>query len=304
MKASLVSKLRFGPSPPLSIDKRGGSGIRKICAVFATVQPTPIENPTLVVVSQPTLDLLEISAESEDFVKIFSGAKIVKDSEPLAHCYCGFQFGVFAGQLGDGAALSLGRTELGWEVGLKGSGLTPFSRRGDGRKVLRSSIREFLGSEAMHALGVPTTRAASLIVGSSAVWRDVKYDGHAKLEKCAVISRVARTFFRFGSFEIARCPDPYSGQSGPAFDSPEIVMELMAYVRKVFFDDCTIEDFVQEVTRRTASLVAKWQTVGFCHGVLNTDNMSIIGDTIDYGPYAFMEQYKPDLVANTTDRTG
>jgi len=292
----IASKLKQIPGN-FPID-RAGPGNRKVSgAIFAEVSPTPIDNASLIAVSQPALDLLEISLEESqtpEFLQIFSGNYKIPGT--LAHCYCGFQFGIFAGQLGDGAACLLG-AHRGWEVGLKGSGLTPFSRQGDGRKVLRSSVREFLASEAMHALGLPSTRAASLVVGSSRVWRDLNYDGHPRLERCAVISRVARSFFRFGSFEIAR-------PGGPSESRPEVAIELVRHVKRQYYGDCSLEEFMKQVTVRTAELVAHWQSIGFCHGVLNTDNMSILGDTIDYGPFAFMEYYNQDLVANTSDRTG
>ena len=298
----LSSKLRFRTLPALPIDTQE-SGPRTVQAIFACAKPTPVKNPVLVCASQPALDLLEIStAETDEFLEVFSGNQIIPGSVPLAHCYCGFQFGVFAGQLGDGAAILLGTTHSGWELGLKGSGLTQFSRFADGRKVLRSSIREFLASEAMHALGIPSTRSASIIVSDDRVWRDLMYDGHAKQESCAVISRIARSFIRFGSFEIARSSDPH--RRGPCFEDPQVVMKLLDYVRTNYYDGCSTEDFVRQVTVRTAELVAQWQSIGFCHGVLNTDNMSIIGDTMDYGPYAFMEQYDSSLVANTSDRGG
>lgn len=219
-----------------------------------------------------------------------------------------------------------------WELQLKGAGPTPYSRSADGRKVLRSSLREFLASEFMAALGVPTTRAGSCITSSDTVIRDIFYDGNPIHEKCTVISRIAQSFIRFGSFEIFKTIDSMTGRRGPSVGREEIKKTLLDYVIKSYypevyslkyaneganeeFDEKTNEEanaheqkmyqeFFKQVTLRTARLVASWQCIGFCHGVLNTDNMSIIGVTIDYGPYGFLDRYDPDHICNASDDGG
>ncbi|CAH8501565.1 unnamed protein product [Heterobilharzia americana] len=278
--------------------------VRNAC--FARVTPAKVDNPRLVLFSRDVLSLLDIqndidyddehSGQVNVLVEYLSGNKLWPGSDPTAHCYCGYQFGSFAGQLGDGAAISLGEVVNSrgerWELQLKGSGLTPFSRQGDGRKVLRSSLREFLCSEAMH------------------------YLGDNIFEKASITSRVAKTFIRFGSFEISKPQDVITGRYGPSVGNKEIVSQLTNFVIQQFYphiweknvhsDDmisCYLE-FFEEVVRRTANLVALWQTVGFCHGVLNTDNMSIIGLTIDYGPFGFIDQFTWDHISNTSDPDG
>jgi uncharacterized protein YdiU (UPF0061 family) len=216
--------------------------------------------------------------------------------------------------LGDGAAIYLGEiiNSAGerWELQLKGAGITPYSREADGRKVLRSSIREFLCSEAMHHLGVPTTRSATCITSDDKVVRDMFYDGNPVLERCTVISRIAPTFIRFGSFEIFKTMDPMTGRRGPSVGRKDILITLTDYVIDTFYPNisnepnvCALEKykkFFKEVVIRTAKTVAFWQTIGFCHGVLNTDNMSIIGLTLDYGPFGFLDRYDPDHVCNSS----
>ncbi|CAM9848078.1 unnamed protein product, partial [Phaeothamnion confervicola] len=234
-----------------------------------------------------------------------------------AHCYCGHQFGSFAGQLGDGAAIYLGevvnRAGERWELQLKGAGLTPFSRTADGRKVLRSSLREFLCSEAMHYLGVPTTRAGTVVTSDSRVARDIFYDGRVTHERCSVVSRVAQTFLRFGSFEIFKPRDPgaIGGRAGPSAGNEALRRTMLDYVVRNFYPEAATraaEDgnggggkMYREVVARTAALVASWQCVGWTHGVLNTDNMSIVGLTIDYGPFGWMDAFDPDFVPNGSD---
>ncbi|XP_072452571.1 protein adenylyltransferase SelO, mitochondrial isoform X2 [Notamacropus eugenii] len=320
-------------------------------ACFSRVRPSPLREPRLVALSAPALTLLglgpppEAGPESEEeepekeeagagaprsrrrraasgpeaeLELYFSGNALLPGSEPAAHCYCGHQFGSFAGQLGDGAAMYLGEV-LGpsgqrWELQLKGAGLTPFSRQADGRKVLRSSIREFLCSEAMFHLGIPTTRAGSCVTSESKVIRDIYYDGNPKYENCAVVLRIASTFLRFGSFEIFKPPDEHTGRKGPSVGRNDIRIQMLDYVISSFYPEIQAAfaensvqrnaAFFREVTRRTARLVADWQCVGFCHGVLNTDNMSIVGLTIDYGPFGFMDRYDPDHICNSSDTTG
>lgn len=288
---------------------------------FSPVHPTPVHNPTVVALSQPALALLgaQLGEEDEEEAAVyFSGNRLLPGSQPAAHCYCGHQFGNFAGQLGDGAAMYLGEVinPAGerWEIQLKGAGLTPYSRQADGRKVLRSSIREFLCSEAMFHLGIPSTRAASCVTSDSTVIRDIFYDGHPKKEKCTIILRVAPTFLRFGSFEIFKPTDEITGRHGPSVDRNDIRIQMLDYVITTFYPDIQEKyaeskternaAFFREITRRTARLVAEWQCVGFCHGVLNTDNMSIVGATIDYGPFGFLDRYDPEHICNGSDNMG
>uniref|UniRef100_A0A672PU16 Selenoprotein O n=1 Tax=Sinocyclocheilus grahami TaxID=75366 RepID=A0A672PU16_SINGR len=281
----------------LPLDPSTEPGVRKVRgACFSRVQPTPLKNPKFVAVSGPALALLGLDADEvlKDPLgpEYLSGSKVMPGSEPAAHCYCGHQFGQFAGQLGDGAACYLGEVKAPvhqspellhenptgrWEIQVKGAGLTPYSRQADGRKVLRSSIREFLCSEAVFALGVPTTRAGSVVASDSRVQRDVYYDGNPRMERCSVVLRIAPSFIRFGSFEIFKRADEFTGRQGPSYGHDEI---------------------------RTQILVAQWQCVGFCHGVLNTDNMSILGLTLDYGPFGFMDRFDPDFICNASDTSG
>jgi uncharacterized protein YdiU (UPF0061 family) len=277
---------------------------RVLSSIFAQVPIQPLVAPMVAVgISRPALGLLvdkgrilpemESLKNDSEFVESFSGNKGV---HAWSHCYWGTQFGNYAGQLGDGAAMLIGESETGFEINLKGSGPTPFSRGFDGRKVLRSSIREFICSEAMAGLGIPSTRAGSIIVSEkSKVIRDINYSGNPIQENCAVVSRIARTFLRFGSFES---DDPR--------DSPAI-RELVKYSWNQLLKPLRKSDtdgFMDVVVDRTAFTVAHWQAVGFVHGVMNTDNMSIIGDTIDYGPFGFVETYDPHFVPNTSDKFG
>ncbi|XP_068852017.1 protein adenylyltransferase SelO, mitochondrial isoform X2 [Aphelocoma coerulescens] len=310
----------------LPVDASEEGGPRTVPgACFARVRPSPLQNPRLVAMSLPALALLGLEAPAADpaaaeaeAALFFSGNRVLAGAEPAAHCYCGHQFGSFAGQLGDGAAMYLGEV-LGpggerWEIQLKGAGITPFSRQADGRKVLRSSIREFLCSEAMFHLGIPTTRAGTCVTSDSKVVRDIFYDGNPKNERCTVVLRIASTFIRFGSFEIFKPPDEYTGRKGPSVDRNDIRIQMLDYVISTFYpeiqeaysDNTTQRNaaFFRELTKRTARLVADWQCVGFCHGVLNTDNMSIVGLTIDYGPFGFMDRYDPEHVCNGSDNTG
>ncbi|XP_036762609.2 protein adenylyltransferase SelO, mitochondrial isoform X3 [Manis pentadactyla] len=297
-------------------------------ACFSRVRPAPLRQPRLVALSEPALALLGLDVPPNDAAAreaceaeaalFFSGNALLPGAEPAAHCYCGHQFGQFAGQLGDGAAMYLGEvcTAAGerWELQLKGAGPTPFSRQADGRKVLRSSIREFLCSEAMFHLGIPTTRAGACVTSQSTVMRDMFYDGNPKYEQCTVVLRIASTFLRFGSFEIFKPADEHTGRSGPSVGRNDIRVQILDYVIGTFYPEIQAAHgghsvqrnaaFFREVTRRTARLVAEWQCVGFCHGVLNTDNMSIVGLTIDYGPFGFMDRYEPDHVCNASDNTG
>lgn len=272
-------------------------------ACYSEVNPTPVRAPQLVSYSKEVAALLGLNPEtckSEQFTRIFTGNELLEGMQPYAQCYGGFQFGHWAGQLGDGRAINLGEVlnEKGehWTLQLKGAGPTPYSRSADGLAVLRSSVREFLCSEAMYHLGVPTTRALSLTLTGEQVSRDMFYDGRPKDEPGAVICRVAPSFTRFGNFQI------FAAQGD---------IELL----KLLVDFTIVNDFphlgkpdkasylawFSEVCQTTAELIVHWQRVGFVHGVMNTDNMSILGLTIDYGPYGWLEDYNPDWTPNTTD---
>lgn len=305
----------------LPLDSEERNYVRTVkAACFSKVMPTPVDKPSLVVFSKSAMSLLglpESEIERKEFVEYFSGNQILPGSEPAAHCYCGHQFGYFSGQLGDGAAIYLGEVinEKGerWELQLKGAGKTPFSRTADGRKVLRSSIREFLCSEAMHFLGIPTTRAGCCITSDSKVVRDIFYDGHPIQEKCTIVSRIAPTFLRFGSFEIFKTLDQVAGRAGPSVGRIEMLHSMLDYVIETFYPEIhtmcgeqvdKYAAFYKEVVIRTAKMVAHWMAVGFCHGVLNTDNMSILGLTLDYGPFGFLDMYDPNHICNGSDNGG
>ncbi|CAN0424981.1 unnamed protein product [Ascophyllum nodosum] len=305
----------------LPIDAEPDNFVRKVPnACFSVVTPDPVDNPVFVAASNSALELLGVEpqqAEREDFAQYFSGNKLLPGAQPHAHCYCGHQFGSFAGQLGDGAAMYLGEVQGPkgrWEIQFKGAGLTPYSRTADGRKVLRSSIREFLCSEAMHFLNIPTTRAAALVTSDTKVRRDVFYTGNVIEERASIVTRVAPTFLRFGSFEIFKPRDERTGRSGPSVGNDALRVQMLEYAVRRFFPDAAAAGpegskarylaMFEEVVRSTAELVAKWQCVGFTHGVLNTDNMSLLGLTIDYGPYGFMDFFDPNFVPNGSDPGG
>ena len=275
-------------------------------ACYSRVQPMPVRAPTLIAHSAECAALLELDERatlSREFVEVFAGNRLLPGMDPYAMCYGGHQFGHWAGQLGDGRAINLGevvnRAGEHWTLQLKGAGPTPYSRTADGLAVMRSSVREFLCSEAMHHLGVPTTRALSLIATGEQVMRDMFYDGHPRQEPGAVVCRVAQSFIRFGNFEILA-----------ARTETDLLRRLVDY--------CIVTDFphlgapsretyvawLTEIAERTATLIAHWMRVGFVHGVMNTDNMSILGLTIDYGPYGWLEGYDPDWTPNTTDAQG
>lgn len=272
-------------------------------ACWSPISPTPVREPRLLAYScevAQVLGLPEEAVKTPEFTGVFAGSLLASGMRPYAACYGGHQFGSWAGQLGDGRAITLGeainpRGER-WELQLKGAGLTPYSRHADGRAVLRSSVREFLCSEAMFHLGVPTTRALSLITTGEPVVRDMMYDGNPRPEPGAVVCRVAPSFVRFGNFEIfAFRQDLSTLEKLVDFtisrDYPHIEGEP-ATRRATWF---------AEVCERTAIMVAHWMRVGFVHGVMNTDNMSILGLTIDYGPYGWLDNYDPDWTPNTTD---
>lgn len=237
---------------------------------------------------------------SQEFVDAFSGNKLLEGMISYASCYGGHQFGGWAGQLGDGRALSLGELVHegeSWELQLKGAGPTPYSRMGDGRAVLRSSIREFLCSEAMHHLGVPTTRALSLISTGDRVYRDMFYDGNTRAEPGAIVCRVAPSFLRFGSLEIFH--------SRRDLDNQKKVLDFLVRYHYPQFALIPPKEaycaMFRSLCEKTADMVKKWMGVGFVHGVMNTDNMSMLGLTIDYGPYGWIDNYDPSWTPNTTD---
>lgn len=277
-------------------------------ALHSRVMPTPVAAPRVLAWSGETAELLGMDAadvESTAFAEVFGGNRLLPGMQPYAANYGGHQFGNWAGQLGDGRAISLGETVNAagqrWELQLKGAGPTPYSRGADGRAVLRSSIREFLCSEAMHHLGVPTTRALCLIGTGEGVVRDMFYDGNARTEPGAIVCRVAPSFIRFGNFEL------------PASRGDTMLLRQLAdfTVRRDFSDiaarhvpgsEALYAAWFGEVCVRTAQLVAHWMRVGFVHGVMNTDNLSILGLTIDYGPYGWVDDFDPDWTPNTTDR--
>ena len=266
---------------------------------FSIVPPTPFKtSPRLLHFNQAAAQLLGLASDIEneqEFVDIFSGKKPLQDAQPFAMLYAGHQFGFLTPQLGDGRAVIIGeilnQEQQKWELQIKGSGLTPYSRGGDGRAVLRSTIREYLCSEAMHGLGIPTTRALSIIGSDDEVYRE-------NIETGAMLTRLAPSHIRFGSFEVFYYRKQYDQVKTLAdhvleHHYPELLSEANPYLALLI-----------EVIKRTAKLIAQWQAVGFAHGVLNSDNMSILGLTLDYGPFGFMEAYQPGYVCNHSDDEG
>ncbi|MFC0352120.1 protein adenylyltransferase SelO [Undibacterium danionis] len=281
---------------PLRFHKRFAS----LGSTFYTeLQPSPIKSPYLIATSPPMLAEFNLSAEqmqTQEMIEIFSGNRTAPDSKPLAAVYSGHQFGVWAGQLGDGRAILLGelaskRKDVLHEIQLKGAGMTPYSRMGDGRAVLRSSIREFLCSEAMAGLGIPTTRALCLTGSDQYTMREMP-------EKTAIVTRTAPSFIRFGSFEHWY----YNNQAEPLQQLADFVIQH--YYPDLAQTDNPYQALLRAVVNKTADLVAQWQSVGFMHGVLNTDNMSILGLTLDYGPFGFMDGYDPAHICNHSDHQG
>ncbi|HEY9275202.1 protein adenylyltransferase SelO [Achromobacter sp.] len=274
-------------------------------AFYTRLAPQPLNNPRLLHGNVEAAQLIGLSPSAlstPEFLNVFSGAQPLPGGDTLAAVYSGHQFGVWAGQLGDGRAHLLGEVEGpqgNWELQLKGSGMTPYSRMGDGRAVLRSSVREYLASEAMHGLGVPTTRALALVVSDDPVMRET-------VETAAIVTRMSPSFVRFGSFEhwsSRRQPDLLKTLADYVIDShyPEC-RETGA--GEVSNDVAPYVNLLRAVTRRTALLMADWQAVGFCHGVMNTDNMSILGLTLDYGPYGFMDGFRLGHICNHSDSEG
>ena len=276
-------------------------------ACYSRVLPTQVTKPTLVGYSKEMAEQLGLGiddCESDHFAQVFAGNQLLSGMEPYAICYGGHQFGHWAGQLGDGRAINLGevvnKQNQRWALQLKGAGLTPYSRTADGLAVLRSSVREFLCSEAMYHLGVPTTRALSLILTGEQVVRDMFYDGNPQSEPGAVVCRVAPSFTRFGNFQIyaARGETDLLRQFVDytiRTDFPHLLKNSEQISKKIYMH------WFEEICRTTAEMIVHWQRVGFVHGVMNTDNMSILGLTIDYGPYGWLDNYDPDWTPNTTD---
>ena len=271
-------------------------------ACFSYVLPIKPSNPALIHASAEVANSIGVSDEdinSVAFLNVFSGTTVYPETEPYALCYAGHQFGNWAGQLGDGRAINL--TEVVhsnkiFTLQLKGAGPTPYSRTADGFAVLRSSIREYLCAEAMHYLGVPTTRSLSLMLSGDQVLRDVLYNGNPAYEKGAIVCRVAPSFIRFGSFEMFASRKDYTN------------LKLLAdFTIRNHFSRIKEEGikkyiaFFKEITQTTLKMIVQWQRVGFVHGVMNTDNMSIHGITIDYGPYGWLEDYNTGWTPNTTD---
>lgn len=275
-------------------------------ACYTRVNPTPVASPRLVGWADAVGEALGIARPDSDTgaaAEALAGNRVVPGMAPYAARYGGHQFGVWAGQLGDGRAITLGEVVAPdgarCDLQLKGAGKTPYSRTADGRAVLRSSVREFMCSEAMHHLGVPTTRALSLVTTGETVIRDMFYDGNPEPEPGAIVCRVAPSFVRFGNFEILA-----------AHDEPDTLKRLADYVIVHHFPEFgapsgdTYARWFEEICRRTAVMVAEWTRVGFVHGVMNTDNMSVLGLTIDYGPYGWLEGFDPMWTPNTTDAQG
>lgn len=264
----------------------------------SSIKPTPLSRPYLVSFNTSAARLIDLSvaeSEREEFSQYFIGNRLLPGSEPLAMLYSGHQFGQYVHQLGDGRAILLGEinNQAGeyWDVQLKGAGPTPYSRNGDGRAVLRSSIREYLCSEAMHGLGIPTSRALCIVGSDEEVYRET-------VESAAVVTRISPSSVRFGSFEVFYYRKQF-----------EQIAQLADYVIAKHFPHLVLvtdkyAGFLQEVLVRTAHLMAQWQAVGFSHGVMNTDNMSILGLTFDYGPFGFMENYDPGYICNHSDHRG
>ncbi|MFM7522551.1 MAG: protein adenylyltransferase SelO family protein, partial [Betaproteobacteria bacterium] len=277
--AALPLTNRFGSLPP----------------VFHTrLSATPLPAPYLVCASETAAGLIgldQTAFDTAEFAEAFSGNAVLSGSEPLSAVYSGHQFGVWAGQLGDGRAILLGEAPApgsptgSMELQLKGAGKTPYSRMGDGRAVLRSSVREFLCSEAMAALGIPTTRALCVIGSDQPVIRET-------VETAAVVTRMSPNFVRFGSFEHWFWNERH--------DELKVLADYVIALSYPHLADHPhpYHALLREVTQRSAELVAQWQAVGFMHGVLNTDNMSIMGETLDYGPFGFMEAFNPRHICN------
>ena len=276
-------------------------------ACYSRVQPATVTQPEMVAYASEVAEQLDLTPEmmgSDELLQVLAGNRLLPGMDPYAMCYGGHQFGNWAGQLGDGRAIILGEVVNGrgehYTLQLKGAGPTPYSRTADGLAVLRSSIREFLCSEAMNHLGAPTTRALSLALTGEQVIRDILYNGNPKPEPGAIVCRVAPSFLRFGNFQLFA-----------ARGELDVLRQLLDYTIRTHFPHlgeptperakAVYAAWYEEVCRRTAEMIVHWMRVGFVHGVMNTDNMSILGLTIDYGPYGWLEDYDPNWTPNTTD---
>ncbi|MCC2644545.1 MAG: YdiU family protein [Burkholderiales bacterium] len=263
---------------------------------YQLVNPEPLLNPHFIHINSPLVNQLNLGDISEDqWLNIVNGTLAVEKYKPLASLYAGHQFGVWVPQLGDGRAILIAEhkdtNKQVWEFQLKGAGQTPYSRFADGRAVLRSSIREYLCSHAMHSLGIPTTQALAIIGSSTHVVRE-------EVETGAIVLRVAPSFIRFGHFEV------FASRS-----QIKELNQLAGFIIDHYYPDCNnaankFSALLDKIVNNTAKMVAKWQSVGFCHGVMNTDNMSILGLTIDYGPFGFLDKYDPNHICNHSDHEG
>jgi len=287
------------PADPIKDNTR--RQVEKACYSFVT--PKVPKDPSLVHFTNDLgleLGFSKTDIGSTELFNIISGSTVYHNTNPYSMCYGGHQFGNWAGQLGDGRAINLFEIEHDkkrWALQLKGAGETPYSRTADGLAVLRSSIREHLCSEAMYHLGVPTTRSLSLALSGDSVLRDVMYNGNSAYEKGAIVCRVAPSFIRFGNFQIFA-----------SRNDKHTLQKLVDYTIKYFYREIDLKsptriiDFFNAVLDKTLKMIIEWQRVGFVHGVMNTDNMSILGLTIDYGPYGWLEGYDKSWTPNTTDR--
>ncbi|UMQ40425.1 YdiU family protein [Chryseobacterium sp. Y16C] len=271
--------------------------------LFSTVVPVEFKSPKLIIFNEKLSEEIGLGRYEEKDLGFLVGNHLPDNIKPYSTAYAGHQFGNWAGQLGDGRAIYAGeiespsgkKTEIQW----KGAGATPYSRHADGRAVLRSSVREYLMSEAMYHLGVPTTRALSLSLTGENVVRDILYSGNPQEEKGAVVIRTAESFLRFGHFELLSAQQEY-----------KTLQDLLDFTIKNYFPEIQSEenqkykDFFENVAERTADLMVEWFRVGFVHGVMNTDNMSVLGLTIDYGPFSMMDEYDLNFTSNTTDLPG
>ena len=296
----------FADALPGDVERRNFR--RQVAACYSHVSPTPVRSPRIIGWSAEAAALVDLPAAVDAtgiFADVFAGNRLLPGMAPIATCYGGHQFGNWAGQLGDGRAINLGDAVNShgerWTLQLKGAGPTPYSRTADGLAVLRSSLREFVCSEAMFHLGVPTTRALSLALTGEEVVRDILYDGNPAPEPGAVVCRMAPSFTRFGHFEILA-----------ARRNIDLLRRLLDFTIAASFPHLAEEGdarrrylaWFREVAARTATTIAHWMRVGFVHGVMNTDNMAVLGLTIDYGPYGWLEGYDPNWTPNTTDAAG
>ena len=285
-------------------------------ASYTRVEPTAVPAPRLLGWSDDVGAMLGVARPASPTgpaVEVLAGNRVLDGMQPYAARYGGHQFGHWAGQLGDGRAITLAETVSArgarYELQLKGAGLTPYSRSADGRAVLRSSVREFMCSEAMHHLGVPTTRALSLAATGATVVRDMFYDGNPEAEPGAVVCRIAPSFVRFGNFQILTAHKELATLKLLAdyvitTHYPELGTTSKETLSGAGSSRGVYARWFEDICRRTALMIVDWMRVGFVHGVMNTDNMSILGLTIDYGPYGWLEGYDPSWTPNTTDAEG